>query len=147
MDKFSFLLSLESFTKCINKIKNVKISEFGIRTAHFDCMMHIDLSEEGLTPTEISKECGVDKAFVSRTTADLMKGGFIQFNDKFRDGRKYRNKYVLTEKGKEVIRETKAMVMRYFNDIGDRISEYEMKCFLRVMMAINEKLNMQTEEI
>lgn len=57
-------VSLENINKCINKIKSMKISEFGIRSAHFNCLMHIDLSSEGLTPTEISKDCGVDKAFV-----------------------------------------------------------------------------------
>ena len=147
MDKFSLLLSLENVTKCIEKIKSIKISEFGIRSAHFNCMMHIDLSSDGLTPTELSKDCGVDKAFVSRTTADLIKGGFIQTNQKFNDGRKYRNTYILTEKGKEVIKETKALIEKYFSDISDKISEYEMKCFLRVMMAITETASKKTAEI
>ena len=147
MDKFSLLLSFENITKCVDKIKSIKISEFGIRSAHFNCMMHIDLSSDGLTPTELSKDCGVDKAFVSRTTADLIKGGFIQTNQKFNDGRKYRNKYILTEKGKEVIKETKALIEKYFSEISDKISEYEMKCFMRVMMAITETANKKTEEI
>ncbi|MBQ8408652.1 MAG: hypothetical protein IJY39_07285 [Clostridia bacterium] len=146
MDKYSLLLSLENVMKCVDKIKSIKISEFGIRSAHFNCMMHIDLSSEGLTPTELSKDCGVDKAFVSRTTADLMKGGFIQTNQKFNDGRKYRNKYILTEKGKEVIRETKALIEKYFSEISDKISEYEMKCFMRVMLAISEAVNNKTTE-
>lgn len=147
MDKFSLLLSLENVTKCIDKIKSIKISEFGIRSAHFNCMLHIDLSSEGLTPTELSKDCGVDKAFVSRTTADLVKGGFIQTNQKFNDGRKYRNKYILTEKGKEVIRETKALIEKYFNEISDKISEYELKCFMRVMLAISETANNTSKDI
>ena len=87
MDQFSLLLSLENISKCIEKIKCCKISEFGIRPAHFNCMMHIELSPEGLTPTELSKDCGVDKAFVSRTTSDLVKAGFIRTNEKFHDGK------------------------------------------------------------
>ena len=138
MEQFSLLLSLENVGKCIEKIKSCKISEFGIRPAHFNCMMHIDLSPDGLTPTELSKDCGVDKAFVSRTTSDLVKAGFIKTNEKFHDGRKYRNKYILTEKGKEVICETKKIVDHFFSQIGEKIGEYEMKCFLRVMLAINE---------
>ena len=148
MESFSAIaLSLENINKCINKIKSIKISEFGIRAAHFNCMMHIDLSSDGLTPTELSRDCGVDKAFVSRTTADLIKGGFIQTNQKFNDGRKYRNKYILTEKGKEVIKETKAMLEKYFAEISDKISEYEMKCFLRVMMAMSETASTKNIEI
>ena len=146
MDKLSILLSFENVIKCVDKIKSVKISEFGIRAAHFNCMMHIDLSDEGLTPTELSKDCGVDKAFVSRTTADLIKGGFIQTNQKYNDGRKYRNKYILTEKGKEVIRETKALIEKHFSEISEKFSEYEMKCFLRVMMAISEAVNQKNAE-
>ena len=139
MDSFSnFALSLENITKCINKIKSLKISEFGIRVAHLNCMLYIDQSKDGLTPTELSKDCGVDKAFVSRTTADLIKGGFIQTNQKFNDGRKYRNKYVLTEKGREVIRETKLLIEKYFADLSDKISEHEMSCFIRVILAISE---------
>lgn len=147
MDKFSLLLSFENITKCIEKIKSIKISEFGIRAAHFNCMMHIDLSSDGLTSTEISKDCGVDKAFVSRTTSDLIKGGFIQTNQKFNDGRKYRNKYVLTEKGKEVIKETRALLEKHFSEISNKISEYEIKCFWRVMTAINEVAHKTSEEI
>ena len=102
MDNYSaFALSLDELQKMVNKIKSAKISEFGIRQAHFNCLMHIDLSTDGLTPTELSRDCGVDKGFVSRTTADLIKGGFIKTNDKFNDGRKYKNKYILTEKGKD----------------------------------------------
>lgn len=139
MENFSSIaLYLANINRCFNKLKSIIISKFGIRQAHFNCMMYIDLSPDGLTPTEISRDCGVDKAFVSRTTADLMNGGFIQTNQKFNDGRKYRNKYVLTEKGKEVIRETKATIEKYFSKISEKISEYEMKCFWRVIMAINE---------
>ncbi len=148
MENFSVLaVSLDNINKCINKVKNIKISEFGIRSSHFDCMMHIDLSADGLTPTEISKDCGVDKAFVSRTTADLIKGGFIQTNQKFNDGRKYRNKYILTEKGKEVIKETKALIEKYFSDVSGKISEYEMKCFWRVMLTINETVNKKSKDV
>jgi DNA-binding MarR family transcriptional regulator len=109
--------------------------------------MRIDLSSEGLTPSELSKDCGVDKAFVSRTTADLLKAGFIATNQKFNDGRKYKNKYILTEKGKAVISETKALLEKLFSEIGDKISEYEMKCFVRVMLAINETISKKTMEI
>lgn len=142
MNNFSaFAVSLENLNKYINKIKNTKISEYGIRIAHFNCMMHIDLSAEGLTPTEISEDCGIDKAFVSRTTADLIKGGFIRINQKFNDGRKYRNKYVLTEKGQNVIEETKALIEKYLTEVCGKIGEFDMNSFVRAILSINEGMN------
>ena len=139
MENFSaIVLSLENLIKYVNKIKSEKISEFGIKAAHFNCLMRIDLAPDGLTSTELSKDSGVDRAFISRTTSDLIKGGFIKTNEKFDDGRKYKVKYILTEKGKEVIRETKQLFEKYISLIGAKISEIDMKGFFKVLLAINE---------
>ena len=148
MENFSaFAVSLENVNKYINKIKSIKISEYGIRTAHFNCMMHIDLSKDGLTPTEISEDCGIDKAFVSRTTSDLIKGGFIRINQKFNDGRKYRNKYILTEKGQNVIEETKLLIEKYLTEICGKIGEMDMKSFMKVILSINEGMSKKVAKI
>lgn len=142
MEKFSaFALSLENINKCINKIKSIKISEYGIKLAHFNCMMHIDLTDDGLTTTELSQDCGVDKAFVSRTTADLIKSGLIQKNKKFDDGRKYKIKYILTEKGRQIIKETKDLIEKNLEEICGKISEYDMKSFVRVILSMSENMS------
>ena len=147
MENFSEIaVCIENINKKISKIKHEKTAQHGIRNAHFNCMMHIDLTPDGLTPTEISKDCNVDKAFVSRTTADLIKGGFICTNEKFNDGRKYRNKYILTEKGKEVIREMKNAIEEYFSEIAGKIGEYEMKSFLKTVVSINGIIGKQIED-
>lgn len=139
MENFSaIVLSLENLIKHVNKIKSEKISEFGIKAAHFNCLMRIDLSPDGLTSTELSRDSGVDRAFISRTTSDLIKGGFIKTNEKFDDGRKYKVKYVLTEKGKAVIRETKQLFEKHLSLIGTKISEIDMRGFFKVLLAINE---------
>ena len=139
MENFSAIgLSLENLIKYVNKIKSEKISEFGIKAAHFNCLMRIDLSPDGLTSTELSKDSGVDRAFISRTTTDLIKGGFIKTNDKFDDGRKYKVKYILTEKGKEVIRETKQLFEKYLLLFGTKISEIDLNGFFKVLLAFNE---------
>jgi DNA-binding MarR family transcriptional regulator len=139
-------VSLENINKYINKIKNIKISEYGIKIAHFNFMMHIDLSKEGLTPTEISQDCDVDKAFVSRTTAELIKGGFIRINQKFNDGRKYRNKYILTEKGQSVMQETKMMIEKYLTEVCGKIGDIEMKSFIDIILSISENMNKKAIE-
>ncbi|MBR3686110.1 MAG: winged helix-turn-helix transcriptional regulator [Clostridia bacterium] len=146
MENFSEIaVCIENISKKISKIKQEKTAKLGIRNAHFTCMMHIDLSPDGLTPTEISRDCNVDKAFVSRTTADLIKGGFICTNAKFHDGRKYRNKYILTERGKEVICDIKNAIEEYFAELGSKVGEYEIKSFLKVVVSINGIIEKQVE--
>lgn len=147
MENFSaFAISLENINKCITKIKNNKIAEYGIRIAHFNFMIHIDVSKEGLTHTEISQDCGVDKAFVSRATAELIRGGFIKINQKFNDGRKYRNKYILTEKGKSVIQETKDMIEKYLTEVFGKISETDLNSFVKVILSFSENLSAKAVE-
>jgi len=140
-DFSSLAISLDNISKSINSIKSSIVSGYGIRVAHFNCLICIDQSVEGLTHTEITRNCGIDKAFASRVSADLIKGEFIQVNKKFDDGRKYRIKYILTEKGTQVIKEARAAIDKLFSELGEKISEYEIKCFFRVVRAVDEVLN------
>lgn len=138
MEKFSEItVGIGNINRAINKIKRERLAQSGIRNAHLTCMMYIDLETDGLTPTEISKCCTVDKGFVSRITADLIKCGFICTNSKFHDGRKYRNKYILTETGKSLISDIQNAVEEYFIELGAKIDEHEMKSFLNVITSIN----------
>lgn len=147
MESFSEIaICLENICKQITKIKRDKTAQFGLKNAHFSCMLHIDITPDGLTSTEISKACNVDKAFVSRTTTDLIKGGFICINEKFNDGRKYRNKYILTEKGEGVILDVKNALSEYFSELGGQLGKYETESFLKTVVAINGMIENQIEE-
>ena len=140
-------IRFSNIERVLHSMKSEQMAKYGLRHTHLVCMVYIDQSEDGLTPTEISKICDFDKAFVSRITSELIQKNIIKINDKFNDGRKYRNKYVLTEKGREVIRETKALIEKYFADLSDKISEHDMSCFIRVILAINESAAVKENDI
>jgi DNA-binding MarR family transcriptional regulator len=147
MGNFSEIsICIEKINKQISKIKRDKTARFGLKNAHFSCMLHIDITPDGLTSTELSRVCNVDKAFVSRTTTDLINGGFICINEKFNDGRKYRNKYILTEKGKNVILDVKNALSEFFSELGGRLGKYEIDNFLKTVVAINDMIGNQVEE-
>ena len=133
-----FVLIIERITKNIKRIADLEMEQYGLRSSHVMCILQLAKSEGGLSSSALADACGVDKAFISRTTSDLVKGGFIETNQKYEDGRKYRLKYILTEKGKFVLHETKKTVEHYFSELGNKIGEYEMNSFMRVIGMIDE---------
>ena len=52
----------------------------------------------------------------------------------------------MTEKGKEVISEIRTLIEKFFSDISEKISEYELKCFWRVVVAICDNVKKKSTE-
>lgn len=148
MERFTaFTVHLSNIERSLHKIKSKKMAEYGLRATHLMCMIHIYRTEDGLTPTEISRTCAIDKAFVSRITYDLTERDLITFNERFSDGRKYKQKYILTDKGVAIIEEIKLLVDKVIGNIYDCVSVEELKCFYKVLDAINANINASADEI
>lgn len=148
MEKFTaFTITLSSIERSLHKIKSAKMSAYGLRATHLTCMIQIEISPDGLSPTEIAHACAIDKAFVSRITSDLSAHNFIKINEKFNDGRKYRQKYILTEEGRVVLDEMKEAIDAIIDSASSEISDYEMRCFNKVLYMINENLSLTKNDL
>ena len=147
MDRFTaFALNLANIERDLHKMKSKKMAEYGLRATHLMCMVQIFCSEEGLTSTEIARTCAIDKAFVSRITADLVDRKFVMFNEKYNDGRKYKQKFVLTEGGMNVMYEINDAVDKVIAKIYDQVSEEELKNFYKILEVLNNNINRATDE-
>ena len=148
MDRFTaFALNLANIERDLHKMKSKKMAEYGLRATHLMCMVQIFCHEDGLTSTEIARTCAIDKAFVSRITADLVDRKFVMFNEKYNDGRKYRQKFVLTEEGMKVMHEISDAVDKVIEKIYDQVSEEELKNFYKILEVLNNSINLATDEI
>lgn len=148
MDRFTaFALNLANIERDLHKIKSKKMAAYGLRATHLMCMVQIFCHEDGLTSTEIARTCAIDKAFVSRITADLVDRKFVMYNEKYNDGRKYRQKFVLTEEGMKVMAEIDEVVGKVIAKIYDQISEEELKNFYKILEVLNNNINLATEEL
>ena len=95
-DAFTSLIL--SISRNIQKIKNLEMSDLGLKGNHVQCIFHLNSSEEGKTATELATLCDEDKAAISRTLKDLEANGYV-FVEK--SNKKYKNPIKLTEKGKK----------------------------------------------
>jgi DNA-binding MarR family transcriptional regulator len=142
MENFSALaVNLENINKCLSGLIKKSISAYGLNQAHFNVIMHIDMNQGGLTPTEIANICDIDKSFVSRVISFLVEHEFVQTDSKQGDGRKYKKKFVLTDKGVAVMDETKSLIKQHFVLVSEKVSLYEMRNFLHVIRVFVETVS------
>jgi predicted transcriptional regulator len=83
--------------RSIQQLKTRKMAQYGLKGTNAVCLCQLLKSEEGLSATELSVEAEIDKAQVSRCVSELMSRGFVYRDD--REGRRYKQKYRLTEEG------------------------------------------------
>lgn len=141
----AFSITLANIEKNLHKARCEHMAKYGLRSSHLTCMIQINAREDGLSPTEISKVCSIDKAFVSRITSELFSLNLIKVNEKFDDGRKYKQKYVLTEQGLSLVGEIKDLIGDIVDRASEDISDYEMRIFYKVLFSIDEGISKITE--
>ena len=93
-------------------------------------------SRDGLTPGELSRLCAVDKAFISRTTGELKRMGYIEIS-----GGRYNALVSLTDAGRRVTEEIYAMLGDAVARITDGVSAAEVEIFYGVLDRFAQNLN------
>ena len=94
--EFSGLISAAN--KALRRAQEKYTRDFGLRSVHVACMLHLLSAPEGLSATELSERCGVDRAQISRVTAELEGAGLI-CEAAPGSKRRYRGSLTLTEPG------------------------------------------------
>jgi DNA-binding MarR family transcriptional regulator len=111
------------------------------------CLVKIKQSPEGLNSTELSHICDIDKAFVSRITTYLIKEDLIKINEKFNDGRKYKHKYILTEKANVMMEDIIQSIVYAFSIVTENIPKEELMTFYRVLNAFNDNIESAVDSV
>ena len=93
----TFVTGITTCYKCIQRIKSMEMTEFGLKGAHVMCLFFLHRNPEGLTAGQLGECCGRDKADVSRTMATLEKKGLVVKEEV--GASLYRGVYRLTEEG------------------------------------------------
>lgn len=133
-----FCMAVEQMAKTLQKYKNEKLAVFGLRSMHLMFMFQLNQAEEGLTGTELAVNCSVDKAFISRVTGELSELGYIEYRNK--TGTKYKNKLILTEKGREVMEKVSEIIDTTIAAVSKEITTAEFDIFYKVLGTVNSNL-------
>lgn len=135
--EFSGLVSRAE--KALQRVKTENVKDYGLRGVHVSCLLALHERPEGLTATELTSVCGVDRAQISRVTAEL-RGLDLVCEASPGPRRRYRGALELTEEGRAAAAEMAGIVDEKLQRVSGDIPPEELTVFYRVFGAIVERL-------
>ena len=135
--EFSGLVSRAE--KALQRVKTENVKDYGLRGVHVSCLLALHERPEGLTATALASVCGVDRAQISRVTAEL-RGLDLVCEASPGPRRRYRGALELTEEGRAAAAEMAGIVDEKLQRVSGDIPPEELTVFYRVFGAIVERL-------
>lgn len=135
LDKFMTLVVGAS--RSVTKLKSRYMASFGLGSTHTMCIRKLYASENGLTRTQISEFCELDKAQVSRIISELAQKGYaVEGPGKSN----YKRRVVLTDDGKKIAAEINSIVLSINTAVSEEIPPEELEVFYKVFGIICDNL-------
>ena len=135
--EFSGLVSRAE--KALQRVKTENVKDYGLRGVHVSCLLALHERPEGLTATELASVCGVDRAQISRVTAEL-RGLDLVCEASPGPRRRYRGALELTEEGRAAAAEMAGIVDEKLQRVSGDIPPEELTVFYRGFGARVERL-------
>ena len=140
LQRFEMLsTSINQLIKSIQFIKSRKMAQYDLKGTTCLCLCQIFRSEGGLTAGELSTFGEIDKAQVSRCVTELTERGFIFRDDE--EGRRYKQKYRLTEEGRAAAEDIIATLTRLQDVATTGIEQEDLEAFYRVLNILCENFS------
>lgn len=140
MDTLRFLMFRRSFDRILKDIKKKEMSymsDYGLRSVHFGCLLRINQSADGMTVTELAKESQTDKALISRVIKELTNDGFVTAS-----GSGYHKRYFLSEKSKKIVSDIMGDIGEYMAQARKDIPEQDMQKFYEVLATLTYNISL-----
>lgn len=140
-ERFSpFVLFIERISKNIKRVADINMEPYGLRSSHVMCILQLAKNEGGLSSTALADACGVDKAFISRITCELMEKKYIMKDEENATG-KYKTKFVLTDDGKRINQIIVGILEDCFQTVDSRLTQRELNVFYNVLEKVDRGID------
>ena len=131
----NFTINILKLNKLVQKIKNLEMQEYGLKTIHVMCVYYLNNHPEGLTASELTKFTLEDKAAISRALKVLQEKGYASY-----DPNKYNSVIRLTDSGKEFAGVISQKADRAVSAGSYDFTESERKSFYKQLDTIADNL-------
>ena len=137
-DRFEqFNQMLTGAVKSLQRLKLKHMEKYGLTSTHTLCLRLLFENPDGLTKKEISDNCDIDKAQITRIFKDLVNNEYVRADEAERT---YNHKFFLTEKGKKITDEINSLVLAVNNYVSGSIPEADIDRFYDIFDTINKNL-------
>ncbi len=137
----TFFQTQERILKNIKRIASPVMQSYGLRSVHTACFLAMRNNPDGLTVTELSKECFMDKALASRIVKELVFGDYITANPDSGE-KNYNKRYILTPKSRKIMLELNCMITEYVSEAGQNIRTEDLDTFYRVLAELDHNIEL-----
>ncbi|MBQ7355514.1 MAG: MarR family transcriptional regulator [Clostridia bacterium] len=134
-----FTLTLADILKCIKKLKDNRMTAYGLRSSHVIVLYVLGRAPEGLTPAELADAGDVDKALISRVVAELTEKGFVASVSE--GGRRYKARLRLTDEGKELADYIAGAVSEIQRKVSGDIPPEDLEVFYRTLFVLQNNFH------
>jgi len=141
LDEFSALMANAS--KSITKLKNKYMSSYGLSSTHTMCIRKLYSAPNGLTRTQISQKCELDKSQISRIINELSEKGYV-WEGPARSN--YKKRVMLTDDGRRIAAEINSIVLNINKNVSGQISQEDITTFYKVFGEICENLKSSEDQ-
>ena len=140
-----FVLLVDGIHKSVQKIKNNKATDFGVKGVHTLWVYELLCHPEGMTASELAAKSMIDRSLISREIETLKEKGYITAQE-VAGKRNYNSKIHLTEKGIEVARKIENIALKIQQAADMGISEEELAIFYSTLEKLSGNLASIAEE-
>ncbi len=144
-----FIAFYQTFERIIKNIKRIAapvMQQYGLRSVHTTAVLALRNYPEGLTVTELSRECFIDKALSSRMIRELASADFIVAADTEAAFKNYNKRYVLTAKSRRMLAELNSIITEFVSEAGQNIELDDLQTFYRVLGELDSNIHTITKE-
>ena len=134
-----FVLLIEKISKNIKRIADREMEQYGLRSSHVMCMLQLAKTKNGLSSSALADACGVDKAFISRITNELLDKGYVKKEDN--TAKIYKTNFILTEKGKTVNEKMMQIVNNYVHLVNQNVPKSDIETFYTVLKEFDLEIS------
>lgn len=138
-----FTLTLSSILKSVKKLKDSRMSQFGLRGSHVMLLYQLGNHPEGLTPVDLAESGSVDKALISRTISDLQEKELVCT---LQSEKKYKVRLCLTPVGEEIAAYIAETVGKIQQQVSGEIPKEDLEVFYRTLFTLRDNFDKLVKE-
>lgn len=133
----AFMTLITSASRSITKLKSRGMASYGLGSTHTACVRVLYTAPNGLTRTQLSNKCELDKAQISRIINELTEKGYVTENP---GPSSYKKRILLTDKGKGISEEINKLVLDINTLVSGEIPDEDIETFYKVFGIICKNL-------
>ena len=133
-----FITFYQTFERIIKNIKRIAapvMQSYGLRSVHTTAFLALRNCPDGLTVTELAKECFIDKALASRLVKELLANEYIVAVSE--SEKKYNKRYVLTPNSRKILTELNCRITEFVCEAGQNIDPNDLANFYEVLAELD----------